>query len=85
MAVDVNAGTKVLTHEDNQDEESDEFDPWALPELKDLGPKWSGKLSIYFSTFFAQRGRFLSIFIWFDCFPATSNNGHVLRANRTRL
>ncbi|XP_073236916.1 sodium-dependent phosphate transport protein 2B-like [Porites lutea] len=41
LAVDVNAGTKVLTHEDNQDGESDEFDPWALPELKDLGPKWS--------------------------------------------
>ena len=47
----MNAGTKVLTHEDNQDGESDEFDPWALPELKDLGPKWSGKLSVYSSTF----------------------------------
>ena len=52
MALDVNAGTKVLTHEDNQVEESDEFDPWALPELKDLGPKWSGKLSVCFSAFF---------------------------------
>ena len=25
----------------NQSEE--DFDPWALPELQDLGPKWSGK------------------------------------------
>ena len=25
----------------NQNEE--DFDPWALPELQDLGPKWSGK------------------------------------------
>ena len=25
----------------NQNEEG--FDPWALPELQDLGPKWSGK------------------------------------------
>ena len=25
----------------NQDEE--DFDPWAPPELQDLGPKWSGK------------------------------------------
>lgn len=52
--VDVNAGTKVLTHEDNKDEDSDEFDPWALPELKDLGPKWSGKFSDSFSPFFSH-------------------------------
>ena len=63
MAVDVNAGTKVLTHED-QDEDSDEFDPWALPELKDLGPKWSGKLSVYFSTFFrTARSIFVNFYL----------------------
>ena len=64
MAVDVNAGTKVLTHEDNQDEESDEFDPWALPELKDLGPKWSGKLSVCFSTFFRTVRSIFVNFYW---------------------
>lgn len=60
----MNAGTKVLTYEDNQDEESDEFDPWALPELKDLGPKWSGKLSVYFSTFFrTARSIFVNFYL----------------------
>lgn len=60
----MNAGTKVLTHEDNQDVESDEFDPWALPELKDLGPKWSGKLSVYFSTFFrTARSIFVNFYL----------------------
>lgn len=59
----MNAGTKVLTHED-QDEDSDEFDPWALPELKDLGPKWSGKLSVYFSTFFrTARSIFVNFYL----------------------
>jgi len=33
------AGTRI--HEDEENDE--EFDPWALPELQDLGPKWSGK------------------------------------------
>ena len=35
-----NAGNKPEWKE-NQIEE--DFDPWALPELQDLGPKWSGK------------------------------------------
>lgn len=28
------------------DEMSEEFDPWALPAFKSEGPKWSGKLTI---------------------------------------
>ena len=35
-----NAGNKP-GWKGNQNEE--DFDPWALPELQDLGPKWSGK------------------------------------------
>ena len=70
MAVDVNAGTKVLTHEDNQDEESDEFDPWICQNSRTLGQ--SGLVSCLSTSllFSAQRGRFLSIFIWFNGFPA---------------
>ena len=45
LAVDnVEAGSRPL----DKDEESEEFDPWALPELQNLGPKWSGKLSSHF-------------------------------------
>ena len=25
------------------------FDPWALPEVQDFGPKWSGKIAAYFT------------------------------------
>ena len=39
-----NAGNKPGRKE-NQNEE--EFDPWALPELQDLGPKWSGKFRCF--------------------------------------
>ena len=37
----------------NEDEE--DFDPWALPELQDLGPKWSGKFRC------VQSGRILRL------------------------
>ena len=43
MSAEEEAGTKPL----HEDEISEEFDPWALPELQDLGPKWSGTISYY--------------------------------------
>ncbi|CAH3124322.1 unnamed protein product [Pocillopora meandrina] len=36
LPVDEEAGNGL-----HEDEEGEEFDPWALPELQDLGPKWS--------------------------------------------
>ena len=52
-----NAGNKP-GWKGNQDEE--DFDPWALPELQDLGPKWSGKYRVwlYFSSNFVILQKF---------------------------
>lgn len=55
---------------DEGDENNEEFDPWALPELQDLGPKWSGKFSSRL-IFFAS---FCRIFLCFDDFPAFTTN-----------
>ena len=52
-----NAGNKP-GWKGNQNEE--DFDPWALPELQDLGPKWSGKYRVwlYFSSNFVILQKF---------------------------
>lgn len=34
----------IPTHVREGDKIDEDFDPWALPELQDLGPKWSGRL-----------------------------------------
>lgn len=34
------AGTKSLPESEISE---DDFDPWALPELQEHGPKWEGK------------------------------------------
>ena len=53
-----NAGNKPRW-KGNQDEE--DFDPWGLPELQDLGPKWSGKYRVwlYFSSNFVILQKFI--------------------------
>lgn len=45
LAVD---SVEAVSRPHEKDEESEEFDPWALPELQNLGPKWSGKFSSHF-------------------------------------
>ena len=39
-----NAGNKPGWKEHQNEED---FDPWALPELQDFGPKWSGKFLVW--------------------------------------
>ena len=34
----------IPTHVHGGDKIDEDFDPWALPELQDFGPKWSGRL-----------------------------------------
>lgn len=34
----------IPTHVREGDKIDEDFDPWALPELQDFGPKWSGRL-----------------------------------------
>lgn len=53
MAESGEAGTQP------REDENVEFDPWALPELTDNSPKWSGKLIFnrswgFFSRHFSQ-------------------------------
>ena len=58
---------------------AEEFDPWALPELQDLGPKWSGEIASIFPSF--------AMSCFFGEFPALIfelNHYFTLRANRTR-
>lgn len=52
-----------------EDIESDDFDPWALPTLQHTGPKWSGK---YFLTFFDN------IFTAFQCYQPFSLSKQLL-------
>ena len=41
------AGSQVDANENEEDAKNEEkFDPWALPEFQDVGPKWSGKIAL---------------------------------------